>query len=171
MVAFFGSFLALIVSVSLVFLYGKRRPVGTPVTWGEAILGGLIVFGIMFLAYGIVPDLFLKWADGKTLNWRSDAIGIPAGPINKILNHKWNNHWYSGAKNVFFPDGVSFFGRGRVKIDKQKVRDALAAGIYIVFLGAHGFIWTSWQKRGKAAAEKAAIEPVSTYGRPLVKKA
>ena len=49
--------------------------------------------------------------------------------------------------------------------------DGLGAGIYIVFLGAHGLIWTSWQKRGKKASEKAAIKPVSSYGRPSVKKA
>lgn len=171
MVAFFGSFLALIIAGALVFLYGRHRKVGTPITWGEAIVGGIALFGIMFLAYGIVPDLFLRWADGKTLNWRSDAIGIPAGPINKILSKKWNSHYYSGERNVFFPNGVTFFGRGRVKIDKQKIRDLVAATLYIVFLGVHMFAWTAWQKRGKKAGDKAAIEPVSTYGRPLVKKA
>ena len=171
MVAFYGSFTGLIVVVALVFRYGSKRAVGTPVTWGEAMVGGAAVFAIFFLAYGMVPHAFLVWADGKTLNWRSDAFGIPAGPLNKILNKKWENHWYSGAKNTFFPQGVTFGGRGRVKIDKQKIRDVVAATLYIVFLGVHIFLWGAWQKRGRKAADKAAIEPVSSYGRPLVKKA
>jgi hypothetical protein len=40
-----------------------------------------------------------------------------------------------------------------------------------VLLGTQMKLWVAWQKRGKKAAEKAAIEPVSAYGRPLVKKA
>lgn len=170
-VAFYGSTLALIVSIGLVMAYGRRRPVGTPVTWGEAMVGAIILFWLMFLAYGIVPDAFVKWADGQSLNWRNDARGIPAGPLQSIMNEKWENHWYSQSRNVFFPDGITFFGRGRVIVTKETVRDIIAANIYIVFLGAHIYLWTAWQKRGKKAAELAALEPKSSYGRPLVKKA
>ena len=171
MVAFFGSLLALIVTTGLVFAYGKRRPVGTPVTWGEAIIGAIVVYWMLFLAYGIVPHQFLVWADGKTLNWRSDSIGIPTGPITKWLGISAENHWFSHSRNVLFPNGITFGGRGRVIVTKQSIRDALGAGLYIVFLGVHMGLWTAWQKRGKKAADKAALEPVSSYGRPLVKKA
>lgn len=169
MVAFITSFLALVVLCGLVFLYGSRRPVGTPTTWGEAIVGGTVVFFIFFLAYGIVPDTFLKWADGKSLNWRSDSIGIPAGPLNLLLSGE--GHYYSEKANVFFPQGVTFFGRGRVLVTKQAIRDILAANIYIVFLGINIYMWGAWQKRGKKAADKAALEPTSSYGRPIMKKA
>jgi hypothetical protein len=168
-VAFYGSFLGLLVCVGAIMAYGKRRPVGTPVTWGEAIVGGLAIFAVMFLAYGIVPDVFLKWADGK-LNWRSDAVGIPAGKLHDILNKGADNFWYNHEKNVLFPNGLSFGGRGRLGISKQTIRDILAANIYIVFLGAHMKLWVAWQKRGKKAAELAKIEPTSSFGRPLVKK-
>ena len=171
MVAFLGSFLALIAFVAAVFAYGSRRPVGTSVTWGEAIVGATVVFWIFFLAYGIVPHSFLSWADGKTLNWRSDSIGIPLGPFGSLLPGKTANGFLNADRNVMFPDGVAFGGRGRIIITKQAIRDIIAATIYIMFLGANMKLWVAWQNRGKKAAAKAAIEPVSAYGRPLVKKA
>ena len=171
MVAFLGSFLALIALVVAVFAYGSRRPVGTSLTWGEAILGAAVVFWIFFLAYGIVPHSFLSWADGKTLNWRSDAQGVPLGPFGSLLPGKTSNGFFSAEKNVMFPDGISFGGRGRILISKQTIRDIIAATIYIIFLGVNMKLWVLWQNRGKKAAAKVAIEPVSAYGRPLVKKA
>ncbi len=171
MVAFLGSFLALILLVAAVFAYGGRRPVGTPVTWGEAIMGATVIFWIFFLAYGIVPHQFLSWADGKSMNWRSDSIGIPLGPFGSLLPGKTSNGWFSAERNVMFPDGIAFGGRGRVIITKQAIRDIIAATLYIVFLGANMKLWVAWQNRGKKAAAKAAIEPVSAYGRPLMKKA
>ncbi len=73
---------------------------------------------------------------------------------------------------MLFGDGITFFGRGRVLISKETIRDILAANIYIVFLGAQIKIWADWQNRGKKAEAKLkAIPTSSTYGRPLVKKA
>jgi hypothetical protein len=70
-----------------------------------------------------------------------------------------------------FPEGITFGGRGRIIVTKQAIRDIIAATLYIVFLGANMKLWKLWQVRGKKAAAKAAIEPVSDYGRPLVKRA
>jgi hypothetical protein len=33
------------------------------------------------------------------------------------------------------------------------------------------WMWAWWQKRGERAEAQKAIEPTSTYGRPLVKRA
>ena len=170
MVAFFGSTLALIVTVGAVLSYGKKRPLGTTLTWGEAMLAGLALFAIFVLAYGVVPDTWLKWANGNTLNWRSDIKGVPIGPLGKLTPTSWESHWFSHTKNVLWPNGVTFFGRGRIGVTKQTIRDIIAATIYIIFLGIHGFLWAGWQRRGKKAAELKAIETSSTYGRPLVKK-
>src|SRR5437588_2981297 len=71
--AFFVALGILVVGVALVFFIGSRRPVGTPLTWGEAMLGGVAVFGLMLLAYGVVPNEWLRWADNQLL-WRSDKI-------------------------------------------------------------------------------------------------
>jgi starvation-inducible outer membrane lipoprotein len=50
----------------------------------------------------------------------------------------------------------------------QVLRDIIAAGLYVVFLGGMVVLWSMWQNRGKT---KPAELPVSSYGRPLVKKA
>jgi hypothetical protein len=163
--------LALVVIVSAIWAYGKKRPLGTPITWGESMVAGLLLFAVFVLAYGIVPDTFLKWANGNTLNWRSDIKGIPIGPLGRLTPKKWDNHYFSHAKNVLFPNGITFFGRGKVTVTKQTIRDIIAATLYIIFLGAHGFLWAGWQRRGKKAAELKALETSSTYGRPLVRKA
>jgi hypothetical protein len=163
--------LALVVTVGAIWAYGKKRPLGTPLTWGEAMVAGLVLFWVFVLAYGIVPDTFLKWANGNTLNWRSDIKGIPIGPLGRLTPEKWDNQYFSHGQNVLFPDGITFFGRGKVTVTKQTVRDIIAATLYIIFLGVHGFLWAGWQRRGKKAAELKALETSSTYGRPLVRKA
>ena len=78
MVAFIASILILVVGVGICFWFGNRRPPGTPVTWGEALLGGTYVFGLMLLAYGVVPNEWLRWADNQLL-WRSDKILVATG--------------------------------------------------------------------------------------------
>ena len=42
-----------------IFWYARRRPVGTPLTWGEAMVGAAYVFFLSFLAYGVVPHQWL----------------------------------------------------------------------------------------------------------------
>lgn len=170
MVAFIASTAALLACVGLVMFYAGRRPVGTPITWGQAMLAALFIFGTMFLAYGIVPHQFLTWADGN-LKWRSDAIGIPMGPFGKHPNSPFK--LLGNKANVLFGDGITFGGRGRVIITKETIRDIFAATIYIVFLGGQIFLYSFWQKRGTKASAKAKAElgATSTYGRPLVKKA
>ena len=170
MIAFVSSTVFLLVLMGGAMQYGKRRPIGTPLTWAEAMIGALFVFAVFFLAYGIVPDAFLRWADGP-LKWRSDAKGIPIGPLRHLMNKKWNNHWYSYEKNSLWPKGVTFFGRARITIVKEHVRDFVAANIYIVLLGVQIKLWAAWQKRGKKAAASAAVEPTSAFGRPLVRQA
>ena len=172
MTAFIASIIALVVVLGAIFAYGKRRPIGTPITWGESILAALAVFATFFLAYGVVPHQWLAWADGG-LKWRKDITGIPLGPIGTLLGKamKHSNHVFSREKNVFWPNGVTFFGRGRVIIPKETSRDIIAATLYIIMLGVQIFLWSAWQKRGKKAVDKAALAPTSSFGRPLVRKA
>ena len=73
MVALVVSTLALIGGILLVFAVGRRRPPGTPVTWGEAFLGGTFIFALFVLAYGIVPHQWLTFADNQLL-WRADKL-------------------------------------------------------------------------------------------------
>src|SRR4051812_6117088 len=145
------------VMVLIVVQVGRTRPKGTPLTWGEAFVAAVFVFALLLMIYGIVPDRFLRWADGE-LKWRSDPIGIPVGPLDFLGN----------KENVLFGDGVTFYGRGRILVTKQDVRDLIASLFYIVFGLGQIFMWLWWQKRGAVKPGTPELE-TSAYGRPLVR--
>ena len=62
-VAFLVSFFASIALTLAVIPYGKRRPVGKSLSWGEAMLAATYAFGVMFLAFGVVPH---QWIDHRS---------------------------------------------------------------------------------------------------------
>ena len=128
----------LVLGTGAVVAYARRRPQNTGVTWGEAMASAAFVFLLMGLAYGIVPHQWLTFADNE-LGWRSDKIVY--GPGNVLSN---------------IPFTISY----------QVIRDIIAAGIYIVFLGGQIALWAIWQGRGKAKQRELAT---SSFGRPLVK--
>ncbi|MCU1483853.1 MAG: hypothetical protein JWN67_599 [Actinomycetia bacterium] len=166
MVAFIFSCIALVATVAAIPWYAKRRPVGTPLTWGEAMVAALYVFFVMFLAWGIMPHQWLNYAD-NALQWRKDKIGIPTGPFGHFLFHGVNNDVIGAKTNVLFPNGVPL-PNGKFIITAEAVRDVVAVGLYGITLGGMGVLWAQWQRRG---AEKPKELPTSAYGRPLVKKA
>ena len=61
--AFVSSIIVTALIVGGILAYQKRRPADQVVTWGEAMLGSMIVFFLMFWVYGVVPHQFLTWAD------------------------------------------------------------------------------------------------------------
>lgn len=139
--------------VAPVFPYAKRRPVGTPLTWGEAMASGTYAFFLMFWAYGTVPHLFLTWTSNE-LNWRPD-----------VLFYKYWDVWPLNT-DFFLP--VEKGGNFPMTITMQTLRDLLVVGLYVVFLGGQMWLWAFWQKRGSKVVTEIAT---SDYGRPLVKKA
>ena len=149
MVALITALLILVVLCSLLVPMSKRRPVGTPLTWGEAMVASVYAFFLMFWAYAVIPHLWLTWADNE-LQWRPDKLLFgPAGLLKPQ------------TKGGFFPMTISY----------QTLRDLIAVGIYVIFLGGQMALWAYWQKRGKRA--EAAITPAvveSEFGRPLVRK-
>jgi hypothetical protein len=120
-VALIASTLLTVAMTLAIVPYGKRRPVGTPLTWGEAMLAATYVFAITVLAYGIVPHQWLILAESE-LNWRADRILV--GPESAIA----------------VPVTITF----------RVLKDLVATIIYVVFLGAHIAMWAIWQGRGKA---------------------
>lgn len=145
MVAFLASLIITGLMCAVALAVGRRRQPGQYLTWGEAFVAGIWIFTILFLAYGVVPDRFLIWADNE-LNWRSD----------RLITFPWSDS-----------PGLSFGGRGRLLISYQTLRDLIASGIYVGFLVANIVVWLMWQKRGQ---KKTAEIPTSAYGRPLVKQ-
>ena len=149
MVAFVTALIILVALSALIVPMAKRRPVGTPLTWGEAMVASVYAFFLMFWAYGVIPHLWLTWADNE-LQWRPD----------KILY---------GPGSILQPQALG--GNFPMTITYQTLRDFIAVGIYVVFLGGQIAMWAWWQNRGKradAATSTAVVE--SEFGRPLVRK-
>jgi hypothetical protein len=155
MVEFIASLLITALMIGIAYRVGVRRDPAQPLTWGEAFVAGTFVLALMLMFYGVVPDRWLRLADGP-LKWRSDKIGVPTGPLPFKHHLLWEN-------------GLTFWGRGRILITAQVVRDLIATVIYGVFMGINFMGWSWWQKRGRKQAETPAIE-TSAYGRPLIRR-
>jgi hypothetical protein len=124
MVALVTSTLVMLVMVGAIFPYMKRRPVGTPLTWGEAMFASVYVFFILFWAYGVVPHQWLMLADNEW-SWRADVVVVgPAGVLE------------------YLPFTVTY----------QVLRDLIAVGIYGILLVGNVAIWMMWQNRGEKKA-------------------
>src|SRR5947207_15084442 len=98
------SFVVAIAGMAAVMLYGRRRPVGAPLTWGEAIAAATFAFALMFWAYGVVPHQFLQWANNE-LRWT---------PSKKLY----------GPNNWLKPPHIPF------QLDYEKLRDIVVVAIY-----------------------------------------
>jgi hypothetical protein len=129
-----------LLGMGAVVRYGKRRPVGAPLTWGEAIAAATFSFLLFFWAYGVVPHQWLTYA-GNELRWRTDKLLLGPG---KIFDR-------------FLPFTLNY----------EVIAHIIVVGIYGFFLTAHVAMWSIWQNRGKTTAPAIAT---SSYGRPLVKK-
>jgi len=129
----------------LVLPYAKRRPKGTPTSWGESMLAATFVFGLMFLAFGVVPDRFIAHTDAE-LGWSKNLVIYGPGDIFKPK-----------ALGGHFPFTMSY----------EAVRDILVIVIHVWYFGLLIFLWSKWQKRGESTSTEVAT---STFGRPLVKK-
>lgn len=149
MVAFVSALIILVVLCGLVVPMSTRRPVGTPLTWGEAMVASVYAFFLMFWAYGVIPHLWLTWADNE-LQWRPDNIVYGPGDILQPQVLGGN-----------FPMTITY----------QTLRDFIAVGIYVVFLAGNVALWIYWQNRGKRADKATSTAVVeSDFGRPLVRK-
>jgi hypothetical protein len=145
-VGFLFSLAAVLVLTFAVIPYGRRRPIGTPLSWGEAMFASVYAFFTMFLAYGVMPHQFLAFADNE-LRWRSDRIAIGRSPAAEVFHWSW------------FPFDIS----------AQTFRDLLVVVIYGAMLGLQIFIWSWWQNRNKVKPAAAELT-TSSYGRPLVRR-
>ena len=179
MTSFYTMLFLAVGSTAGLYVYGRLRPVGKPITWGEGILAALGIFAYLALIYALLPNAWLQWATGG-LRWRPDKTGIPLGPLHYTDLWGWrfhilqNNRKYLGFipvdHGVVWPHGITFFGRGKIAVNAQNIGDSVAALIYIVFLGVQLYGWLWWQKRGRVRVATPEL-PRSAYGRPLVKKA
>ena len=144
--AFIVSFVAAVILSLAIIPFGKRRPVDKPLLWGDALLGATYLFGLLFLAFGVVPHQWIDHAD-KDLGWsRDNVIYGPGGILKPESAGGWNP----------------------ITLQYEAVRDIIVVLIHVVFFGLYIFLAVWWQKRGEVKPKEL---PTSTYGRPLVKKA
>ncbi len=142
---------ALIVSVVIlaamaygIVWYAGRRPADQPTTWGEAMVGAVYVFMMMFMVFGIVPNQFIQWATND-LGWK----------VNKFVF----------TEGQFFHIGG--FPVPPFRMTQQAVRDILVMGIYVA--GGVGIpkLAKVWRTRGERAQ---TATPLSDFGRPLIRE-
>jgi hypothetical protein len=151
--AFVSSLVVLALGVAICMYVGNRRPIGTPLTWGEAMVAGTFAFALMLVAYGVAPHQWLAYADNELL-WRPDKLLVGISSAGVVWGHD--------AKNMG--------GTGRILVNYQAIRDIVATVLYVVFLGGQMYLWSVWQKRGrkKPGDVEAAT---SRFGRPVLRKA
>jgi hypothetical protein len=142
-----GSCLVAAIGIWVIVRRARRRPIGAPLSWGEAVAAATYVFALMFWCYGVVPHQWLQWA-GNELGWRTDKI---------LLGWHAPFTGKEGLAEYFLP----------FTVDYEKIRDLIAVVIYGVFIGLQIGMFAMWQNRGK---EKPLELPTSTYGRPLVRQ-
>ncbi len=145
--AFVLSWLIALVLNAGILEYARRRPAGSPLTWGESNVGALYVFFLFFWIYGVVPHQFLTYADNE-LAWRVDRLLV--GPSVGFTNGEGLLSW-----------GLPF------QLTYLVIRDILAVVIYGLALAGNVAMFNVWQNRGAVAPTE--IEQ-STYGRPLVQE-
>ena len=147
-VAFTSSWVISCLLIVAIMEYGRRRPQDAEMTWGEAVMGAAVAFFLMFWIYGVLPHLFLSFADNE-LSWRQDRRLI--GPILP----SW---WADGQGLVEW--ALPF------QVNYRILRDILASGLYGAALVANCAMFIIWQKRDKPVP--APELPQSKFGRPLV---
>lgn len=154
MVAFISSLLLTGALLALLKPVAKRYPIGTAYTWGEAMVASVYAFFLMFWVYGVVPHLWLIWADNE-LSWRPDAL---------LFEYEW-----PGGLTLGFFEPAATGGWFPVTINMLHIRDIIAVLIYVAFLGGQIALWAWWQQRGTKDT-KAIDLTTSDFGRPLVRK-
>lgn len=144
--AFLFSFILATVMALVAIPYAKRRPKGTPTSWGEAMFAATYIFGVMFIAFGVVPHQFIDHAD-KNLGW--SKANVLYGPFDVLKPKAFGGN---------FPFTASY----------EAIRDIIVIVIHVWYFGLLIVLWGKWQKRGdgKPSTELAT----SSFGRPLVKK-
>ena len=74
------SSLLLVGGCVIAFRLSARPKAAEPTTWAQAVLGAVIVFALMILAYGIVPHEWLSFASAR-LNWGEDTFFVRGNQV------------------------------------------------------------------------------------------
>jgi hypothetical protein len=88
LVALICTFLVGFAGVGAVVLYGRRRPVGAPLSWGEGMAAAVFAMFMFLWWYGVIPHQWLTYAEGE-LSWRPDSLIVrPTGNVPVTISYK-----------------------------------------------------------------------------------
>lgn len=90
------------------------RPPERKTTWSEAMLGAVGVFGMMALAYGIIPHEWITFSD-KYLQWTPDKIFIDTYPV-KVSYQALRDFIVVGIYGYFLFLNVRLFGMWQTRL-------------------------------------------------------
>src|SRR3954468_4587367 len=96
----------LVIAVAIILWMTKRPKPAEPATWAQAMLGSLLSFLLMILAYGTIPHEWLNFSNAY-LHWNASKLLVDSGQT--IIGPF---HWLD------------------LKINKQAVADAIVTVIY-----------------------------------------
>lgn len=113
-----------------------------PMTWARATVGAMVFTVEMIVLFGIVPNEWLGLTQG-TFEWTSQRVAITI-PRWLVLNNE-------------------------VAISFGAIKDAVSGGYAATVLGAVLVAVYKYQEFQKKGGRTARPQPVSTYGRPIVK--
>ena len=83
MVAFVTALLIGLAGCAAVLIYGRRRPVGAPLSWGEAMAAAMFAFLMFFWWYGVIPHQWIDWAD-RELVWSKSKFLVQHGQAGGV---------------------------------------------------------------------------------------
>jgi hypothetical protein len=79
LVAFISTVIIGVAGVVGALLYGRRRPVGAPVSWGQALAAAVFSMFMLLWWYAVIPHQWLFWCDGQ-LGWTTTKVlATPTG--------------------------------------------------------------------------------------------
>ena len=127
--AFLFSFVLAIAMTLVAIPYGKRRPIGTPFSWGEACSPRCTSSPSMFIAYGVVPDRWIQHAD-KNLGWTKQKL-------------------FAGPFGIFEAEGQRRL-RSRSRSSTRSSATSSSSCIHVIFFGLQIWVWSG----GRSAASR-----------------
>jgi hypothetical protein len=114
-----------------------------PITWARAAVGAGLFTGLMMILFGVIPNQWLTLTQAE-LEWSSQRIFITL-PAALTLGSD-------------------------ISISYAALKDMILQGYILFVLVATAVVMVQWQDRAKKRIDAPPPEPVSVYGRPLVKK-
>ena len=144
------------------FSMADCRTRGESLTWGEAMVAAVYVFGLLFWLYGVIPHEYLNWADSE-LSWRPDK---------KVIGPEGTWTWLSEGLWTSIP----------LTIHKQIFRDVIAVLLYaaspaatsrgIAWVGStlpppHSTLLLSWPPFSSTPSQPAAPPGTVSAQRPM----